>query len=65
MTTELEKKYIMQEELRAKRMEKYRKMMEDPASPNHGTPKGYRYGCRCEACMEAIREYRKERAANA
>lgn len=41
--------------------ELYRQMMlENPDDPRHGTPKGYNYGCRCERCEKAGRDYRRE-----
>lgn len=37
-----------------------RMMLENPDDPRHGTNKGYNYGCRCERCEKAGRDYRRE-----
>lgn len=35
-------------------------MIDDPGDKRHGTPTGYKYGCRCDRCVEAARENRKK-----
>ena len=32
-------------------------MQADPDDRSHGKWTGYKYGCRCDRCMEAMREY--------
>ena len=39
-----------------------RRLIDDPNDKAHGTPYGYRLGCRCERCRPADREYHREHA---
>jgi hypothetical protein len=36
-----------------------------PDDPRHGTPSGYRSGCRCDRCRAAIAEYQRTRPHDA
>lgn len=42
------------------RDDRRRRLLDDPNDKAHGTPYGYRLGCRCERCRKADREYHRE-----
>ncbi len=41
------------------RVRRLAEMRADPGHPLHGTTTGYNYGCRCERCRKARRDYHR------
>ena len=45
---------------RKSRRKRLAEMLADPNDRSHGKWSGYKYGCRCERCVEAMRAYTRK-----